>query len=270
MQISGKRIVITGAASGIGKALLELLSEIPETRIVAADLKAETIPAQVGRVYPLCCDLSTQEGTDLIIRHAIDVMGGVDLYIANAGFAYYEQLPVGADWKRLEKIYSTNVLTPIYSFQKVRELAAGKPFRVVVTASAMGYLAIPGYAIYGATKASLVSFADAFRWELKDPCALTLLNPIATRTSFFRQGKSDAPLPFPSQTPEYVAHYVLRAIQADQPNIFPSKIFRLTLLLNRILPLVGWVYQYYQNWILRRWTAKKEAEASSRSCDQSA
>lgn len=253
MNLAGKKIVVTGAGSGIGRALVQELLKKDGVRILAVDLNISAIP-QSPAVTTLACDLSVPEGTDLVIQKAQDSMGGIDVYFANAGFAYYEQIGP-ADWNRLQRIYGTNVLTPIYTFQKVREQAAGKPFRVVVTASAMGYLAIPGYAVYGATKASLVSFTDALRWELQDPCALTLLNPIATRTKFFTHSTGNAPTPWPSQTPEQVARAAIRGVEADRAVIFPSFIFRMTLFFNRLLPWVGWIYQWHQDWILRRWHA---------------
>lgn len=257
MILSGKKIVVTGAGSGIGLALVFELLKKDGVQILAVDLNINAIP-QRPNVAALACDLSVPEGTDQVIAKAQDHMGGIDVYFANAGFAYYEQIGA-ADWNRLQRIYGTNVLTPIYTFQKVREAAAGKPFRVVATASAMGYLPIPGYAVYGATKASVVSFTEALRWELDDPCALTLVNPIATRTSFFTHATGKAPMPWPSQTPEQVARAAVRGVETDRAVIFPSFIFRLTLFFNRILPAVGWAYQWHQDWILKRHHAAKRA-----------
>jgi short-subunit dehydrogenase len=259
MKLTGKKIVVTGAGSGIGRALVLELLKKDDVRILAVDLNISGVP-QSPRIAALACDLSVPEGTDQVMEKALELMGGVDIYFANAGFAYYEQLG-SADWQRLERIYGTNVLTPIYTFQRVREHAAGKPFRVVVTASAMGYLAIPGYAVYGATKASLVSFTDALRWELPDPCALTLLNPIATRTQFFTHATGKAPTPWPSQTPEQVARAAVRGVEADRAVIFPSFIFQMTLFFHRLLPVVGWAYQWHQRWILRRYHAARQAAA---------
>ncbi len=257
MNLAGKRIVVTGAGSGIGRALVQELLKKDGVRILAVDLNTSAVPSS-PQVTSLACDLSVPDGTDLVIQKAREIMGGIDVYFANAGFAYYEE--VGSpDWNRLQRIYGTNVLTPIYTFQKVRDLAAGQPFRVVVTASAMGYLPIPGYAVYGATKASLVSFTEALRWELQDRCALTLLNPIATRTKFFTHSTGKAPTPWPSQTPEHVARVAVRGVEADRAVIFPSLIFRLTLFFNRLLPAVGWIYQWHQEWILKRWHAAMQS-----------
>jgi short-subunit dehydrogenase len=262
MKLEGIRVVITGANSGIGLALLVELAKLPHNRILAVDLRADNIPAS-PTIKTLVADLSEAQGTDLAVSTAEAWMGGIDLYFANAGFAHYEEVG-GPDWERLRKIYHTNVLTALYSFQKVREAAAGAPFRVVLTASAMGYLPIPGYAVYGATKASLVSFCEAARFGLEDPCSLTLLNPIATRTAFFQHGASSAPVPFPSQTPEQVARRVLHALRRDTRDIFPSYLFRVMLVLKSVLPWVPKLYQLRQQAILTKWQRKHAAEGAPR------
>jgi len=251
MKLEGLRVVITGANSGIGLAILRELTALPGTRILAVDLRVDQIPVR-PTIETLVADLSDASGTDAAVEAARTFMGGIDLYFANAGYAHYEELG-GPDWEKLRKIYQTNVLTAMYSFQKVRESAAGAPFRVVLTASAMAYLPIPGYAVYGATKASLVSFAESARFGLADPCSLTLLNPIATRTAFFQHGTSTVPTPFPSQLPEQVARHVVRALRRDTKDIFPSFLFRIMLALRSVLPFVPKLYQLRQQAVLSRW-----------------
>jgi uncharacterized protein len=251
MRLEHTRVVITGANSGIGRALLHELVELPGVRILAVDLRVDNIPA-LPAVRTLVADLSEAAGTDAAVQAACDFMGGIDLYFANAGYAHYEAVG-GPDWEKLRKIYQTNVLTAMYSFQKVRELAAGAPYRVVLTASAMGYLPIPGYAVYGATKASLVSFVEAARFGLSDPCSLTLLNPIATRTAFFERSGTSVPTPFPSQRPEQVARAVVKALRRDTADIFPSRLFRIMLTLRSVVPFVARLYQLRQQAILTKW-----------------
>jgi short-subunit dehydrogenase len=251
MKLEGIRVVITGANSGIGLAILNELAKLPGTRILAVDLRVDNIPS-LPTIKSLVADLSEAAGTDEAVQVATSWLGGIDLYFANAGYAHYEEIG-SPDWEKLRKIYQTNVLTAMYSFQKVREAAAGQPYRVVITASAMGYLPIPGYAVYGATKASLVSFAEAARFELADKCSLTLLNPIATRTAFFTHGKATAPTPFPSQLPEQVARQVVRALRRDVRDIFPSYLFRILLAVGPLLPFIPKLYQLQQHAILSKW-----------------
>jgi len=262
VKLEGARVVITGANSGIGHALLTELVKLADTRILAVDLRVDNIP-NLPTIKTLVADLSSAEGTDTAVQVAQAWLGGIDLYFANAGYAHYEELG-GPDWDKLRKIFHTNVLTALYTFQKVREAAAGKPFRVVLTASAMAYLPIPGYAVYGATKAALVSFAESARFGLADPCSLTLLNPIATRTAFFQQGQATAPTPFPAQTPQQVAKRALRALRRDQRDIFPSSTFRLMLAVRPFLPWALRLYQRWQQATLSKWVHRANGQGTRR------
>jgi uncharacterized protein len=254
VKLEGRTIVITGAASGIGRALLEQVQGLPGVSILAVDLDPSSIREIPGRVWVRGVDISQAQNIDDLLDTARTLLGPIDLFFANAGFAYYGFYE-DDQWESIERIYATNVMAPIYTFQKLRSLQGERPFRLVATASAMGFLPIPGYALYAATKASLVSFVQGLRFELDDPRMFTLVYPIATRTRFFKTG---APTPWPSQSSEHVAKAMLAAIRADRKDVFPSKVFRLTLLLNRLCPLVGWLYQKQQLWALRRWGRRRD------------
>ena len=161
MQIEGKRIVLTGAASGIGRAVLNLLAGYA-VQVWAVDRDARglaDLPAGRAQITPYVCDLGQPDAVDALFESACRVMGGVDLFIANAGFAYYERIEA-ADWEHIERIYRVNVFSPLYSLEKMRQLNAGRPYKVVITASAMGRLALPGYALYSSTKGTLHRFAE--------------------------------------------------------------------------------------------------------------
>ncbi len=259
MRIAGQRIVITGAASGIGRATLARLAQHP-ARILAADVDADRL-AQVlhdlagapAQIAPLACDLANQACMDGLFDYALATLGGVDIFIANAGFAYYELLE-RADWERLERIFRVNVFAPIYAAVKMRELSAERPYKMVITASAMGLLAIPGYAVYGATKAALDRFAEGYRLELDDPARLMLVYPIGTRTGFFSAAApSAAPQPWPTQSAEQVARAIIRGIERDRQVVHPSRLFQLVLIADRFLPFVRRIEQWIEQRRFRGW-----------------
>lgn len=260
MDISGKRIVLTGAASGIGRALLEALAHFP-CHILAADVSGDELQEAALRLTdapahlaaPLVCDLSTQDGVEQLLAAAEARLGGVDLFIANAGFAYYGYCDA-PDWQALERIFRLNVLSPLYAAQAMRAQHQEQPYKVVIMASAMAFWALPGYAVYGATKAAVDRFAEGFRLELDDPRRLAIVYPISTRTRFFaRAAAHSAPLPWPSQTPEQVARAVIRGIERDAQSIFPSRLFALLRQLERLLPGLRRLAQWRERRQLARW-----------------
>jgi short-subunit dehydrogenase len=257
MQITHKNIILTGAASGIGKALLEQLLAFEGVRILAVDLNEVGIIAE--NVIPYQCDVSQQSEIDRFFEFAIAQFHTIDIFIANAGFAYYEEIST-PDWQRIEKIFQVNVFAPIYSFQKMKQLNAGREYFVMMTASAMAKLAIPGYALYGATKAALDRFEDAYRFENQDLGCLSLIYPIATKSNFFNRStnfsRKDVPVPYPSQTPEQVAKAMIKGILHNQTHVFPSKLFQFGRFFQKLFEVISYPYQYFYAKELKKWKKK--------------
>lgn len=259
MRIDHSHIILTGAASGIGAATLTRLSRRPcdilavdrdEPRLLAT---LDRLAAAQARIVPCTAHLGMRAEVDRIFEEALHRLGPIDLFIANAGFAYYERLE-RADWRRMEALLDVNVISPLYSAVKMGELNADRPHRTVIVASAMGRLAIPGYALYSGSKAALHRFAEAYRLELADPTSLTLVYPIGTRTRFFNSdGGRAAPHPWPTQSAEQVARALVRGVEHDQKDIYPSSLFRLVLLADRCLPFVRRIEQAIEGVRFRRW-----------------
>lgn len=260
MNISQKSIIITGAASGIGAALLQQFNGV-DCFITAVDLNkhalAKTCAALENSkaiIFQYVGDISNPEAVDGMFCAALEQFGKIDLFIANAGFAYYEKLET-ADWAHIEKIYQVNTISSIYSILKMKEINQSHPFRVVVIASGMAKLGLPGYALYAATKASVDHFIATYRWEMSDPTALSVVFPIATKTNFFEHNRTNAaPIPWPSQSADYVAQQIYRGIQKDQSSIYPSRMFWFIYLLGRWFPFIYKIEQMiekrrFENWL---------------------
>jgi short-subunit dehydrogenase len=269
MDVKNKRIVITGAASGIGKALVRLLVAV-DCNLLVVDRNTEALSSlmddlshQEATIFSYICDIGDQNQLDELFEFAIEKMNGIDIFIANAGFAYYEQL-VKADWERMDQIFKVNVYSPINTAVRMKQLNPDTPYKIVVTASAIGKLGLPGYALYAATKSAIDRFAEAYRFELEDPSSLTLVYPIATRTNFFQQAsKNLAPTPWPSQTPQQVALAILKGIKDDSKSIYPSGLYRIFFLLGRLFPFLYQLEQQIELQRFKRWTRENAGEESA-------
>lgn len=259
MNLNGKNIILTGAGSGIGREVLAQLRRYDCT-VMAADLNAGSIEAVPGRVIPWSGDLSSPEAVDRLFQEAVAAMGCVDLFIANAGFAYYEEIGQ-ADWRHIERIYRINTFSPIYAAEKMKDLNGSRPYNVAVTASAMAYLSLPGYSLYSATKASLRGFAEAYRYELGSDQHFQVIYPIATRTNFFNHA-GDSPVPFPSQDSRLVAQRIIRGIERDRKSIFPSYLFRLLMIKNRFMPLALVIERQLEFLRFRNWRQSRQSTAT--------
>ncbi len=251
MDLNGKKIILTGASSGIGAAVLEQLKAY-EIDILVGDLSPENV-ATGERCSAIKCDVSEQKNIDKLFKEAEKKLGGVDIFIANAGFAYYEVIQK-ADYSHIEKIYRVNVMAPLYAALKMQEINKNREHRTVITASAMGKLALPGYALYSSTKAALDSFAFSFRNEIDDRSSLSLVYPIATKTEFFKVAAGDStPVPFPTQTAEQVAKAIINGIKRNKKSIFPSFLFRAMMAIDRFIPIVFPIYIYIETRKLKKW-----------------
>ena len=230
--MQNKRIVITGASSGIGADLVSLLS--PENKIFAVARNIQNIPEN-SNVKAFSCDVSKSENLDKLFDAAISELGDIDFFFANAGFAYYEKIEK-ADWQHNEEIFNTNVFSVFYSLQKLKEIKKDKPFNFIVTASAISHLPYPGYALYSATKFALRGYADAYRYELSVNQHLSLVYPVATYTQFFNVASAEA-MPWPRQKSIAVAKAAIRGASKSKKHIYPSFLFRTGMIINGIIPI---------------------------------
>ncbi len=257
MRIDGHRIVVTGASSGIGRAVMEELAR-RDAMVLGVARRAELIREHIGamtgaraRMEALAGDLSRKEDVDALFDEARRKWGGIDIFIANAGVPYYECIE-SADWERLAYIFRLNVYAVVYALEKLIEDGRGRDIHFVIVASGQSLLAIPGYSLYAATKAALERFVEAYRFEVPPGPGLTIVYPVATATNFFRVAGEGTPVPWPLQTAGHVARSIIRGIEKNRKRVYPSKLLRLTMAVNGLL-LVGRGYQEVQARKFREW-----------------
>jgi uncharacterized protein len=263
MDLAAKRIVVTGAASGIGRALLWQLASQP-VQIVAADRDGDGLGRAIAqarqpasRVVAFVGDLGQPQAVDDLFALSVQEMGGIDLFFANAGFGYCERLE-RPDWSHIEAIFATNVFSPIYTLAKMAEINPQREHRVVITASVLGRIGLEGYALYSATKAALDRFAEAYHLSAGRTGQLTLVFPLAVRTGFF-EAAGGAPLPRPSQSAEQAARAILRGVERDRKSIYTSGWLPILLFLDRILPPARRMFQALDSRAFRAWWANKHS-----------
>ena len=259
--LKGKNIVITGASSGIGKELLDRLSApANHNRVFATSRTIEKLSGYGKNVTLFNCDVSTKEGVDSFMEKAQYVLGKIDILIANAGAPYYEKFDY-VDWDRVSNIFNLNTISPIYTYTKYLEHLKGRPGHIVFTISAMGEMAIPGYALYAATKFAMKGFQEAVRLEAPRNIKITAVYPVSTATNFFMVGGDgiDVGQPFPLQKADVVADRMISGIEKAKKHIYPCKVFQPSKVLMDTLPPVKSVYWGMEKKRLKRFLEKKAA-----------
>ena len=241
-MLTNRKIVLTGAGSGIGLEVLKILAAAEGNKIFAVDKDISRIKDFGENVIPFEIDVSSQAAVDKIFEEADKALGFIDIFYANAGYPYYEVIDY-VNWDRAERMFATNVLSPIYSYEKYREYLHGMPGHYAITVSAIGKMAMPGYALYSASKFAMHGFQQGLRFELPKNMKLTCLYPIATDTGFFKAANEKVfEKPFPVQTPQHVAKKMVEGLEKGAKSVNPSNLFTLSGVLFALVPPVKSVY----------------------------
>ena len=251
MDLENKRIVLTGASSGIGLHLLKVISQIKGTQIIAVGRRMDNIP-EVENIIPYCADISIEEEVHGLFRFSIEKLGGIDIFFANAGYSYYEKIEK-ASWQHVESIFATNVISPVYSLSRMIELNKSSEFMVVITCSVIGKLPFPGFSLYTGTKFALDGFNSAMQYEMPQNGHLMMVYPVATYTDFFNRAGENANMPWPRQRTGTVVNAVLKGIAKNKKRVYPFPLIRPILYLMNIFPFIYDIYHGIQKRKLEKW-----------------
>lgn len=183
--------VITGASSGIGFELARQCVEHGFDAIVCAEDRriedvAELLRASGTIVEPVQADLATFEGNEVLARAILDTGQPVEALLLNAGIGVNGAF-IETSLEEELRVIGLNCASVVHVAKRVvPEMAANGRGRVLITASIASTSPEPYLAVYGATKAFDLSFAEALRVELKDTgVTVTALQPGTTDTEFF-------------------------------------------------------------------------------------
>jgi len=161
MDLKGKIAVVTGAASGIGRAAALRFAQEGAAGLVLADLDADGLKPVADAVKGLAvaCDVSREADIQRVVGEAEKKFGRIDVYFSNAGIVQRGGLESSdAEWERNWKIH---VMAHVWAARAVVEkmVARGGGY-FLITASAAGLLNIVESATYGVTKHGAVAFAE--------------------------------------------------------------------------------------------------------------
>lgn len=243
MQLEGKRALITGAGSGIGRALAIEASRRGMTVALCgrrADALAETVSmmSPSGRHMRLRGDITNPAVRRGMRDHLWQQWGGLDVLVNNAGIVPVGPLACVTD-AELEQVMAINVVTPLALTREMLPLLRrATPSRIVNVGSMLGDIPYPLFAAYSASKCALRGLSIALRREFEPyGIGVTYAAPRATKTS---AANAMAPLVEPMQMrldePDRVAAQIWRGVTKDLDSTYGKGPERLFVLLQRLFP----------------------------------
>lgn len=190
--------VVTGASSGIGYELArECIENNFDVLICASDARgiheaAQHLGAAGAVVIPVAADLSTMEGNQKLVREIEAAGRPVDALLLNAGIGVHGPFVETPLDEEIDSIMLNCVSIVHVAKSIIPQMVVRGKGRVLVTASVASTSPMPFMAVYGATKAFDLQFAEALRTELEDTgVTVTALQPGATDTEFFERAEME-------------------------------------------------------------------------------
>jgi short-subunit dehydrogenase len=245
--LAGSRMLVTGASSGIGRALAELAAR-RGARVVLTARSAETLRQIVDSlsrdgcdVLAHCGDVTIEQDRRRMLETVAERLGGLDILVNNAGILATGHF-CDATADRLRQIMETNFFAAAELMrQAIPMLRHGVRPTIVNIASITGRRGVPARPEYSASKFALIGLSEAVRAELaKDAINVLVVNPCFVNTqlecntleSKARREWQDRKL----ISPHAVADRILHAILRRRHEVTIGGSGKLLLLVNRLFP----------------------------------
>ncbi|NMP23648.1 SDR family NAD(P)-dependent oxidoreductase [Sulfobacillus harzensis] len=190
MEFDGQVAVVTGGASGIGRATAERLAELGAAVVVAdiemrgAESVARSIQESGGKAIAIGLDVRRKEDNVSLVERTVSHYGKLDIAFANAGIPQAATPLEAVDGNDIERLLDINIRGVVYLAQAAAPVFKSQKAGVfVATASTAGVRPRPGIQVYSATKGAVIAFVRALALEWAPygvrACAVS---PVATDT----------------------------------------------------------------------------------------
>ena len=168
-SISGKVVLITGPARGIGEETARQLAA-RGARLSLVGMEPERLAALAAELGPAHawfeCDVTDQAGLDRAVGGTVDALGGIDVVVANAGIASNGTVAV-TPVEALARTIEVNLIGVVRTVSATLPHVVERRGYYLLVSSAAALAALPGMSAYAASKAGVEMFANGFRLEVK-------------------------------------------------------------------------------------------------------
>lgn len=248
-QLSGKRALVTGAASGIGQAIaIELAAQGTHLLLADRDELGMARTAEMIGDGSICVDTyhydaERPEEIASLARFAESLEGGVDILINNAGVTYRgptDRMQV----QHWERMLDVNLYAPIRLTHELLPMLLGRrEVHLLNVCSVLGLVGLPKVSAYNTAKFGLVGYTESLRSEYgPQGVGVTALCPGLVRTNLFNASMSNGherqkhPPRWTTTTPERVARAAVKAIRSNRRMVVMEPVARVTYAAKRFVP----------------------------------
>ncbi len=243
IRYENRTALITGASSGIGRAFAETLSSKGANVILVARSKAklDALAAKIRRsnqvtVHVIVADLSKEDGPRRVHEATKRLRRDVDVLINNAGFGTYgpfHTIPAGEDHDEIMLNVAAVVRLTHVFLPAMLERHTGI---IVNVASGAAFQAAPYMAVYGASKAFVLSFSEALWAEYRGQgISVLALCPGPTDTGFFKVARNEDAVAGRKRSPQAVVDTALRALDRGRSSAIDGGLLRLGIFSERLV-----------------------------------
>jgi NAD(P)-dependent dehydrogenase (short-subunit alcohol dehydrogenase family) len=207
VQIKGKRVLITGASRGLGRALVTAFVEAGASEVIAGARKPEDREAlKAPGVTPVQLDVTIADDVEELVH-----LGAIEILVNNAGVAGFGN-PLTMDFAAVQEEIAVNYLGVLRVTRAVApKMIAQRDGVIVNVATAFAKVNLPIVGTYCATKAALLSLGQALRAYLSEHNVRVITVMPTTIDTDMSKGAD-----VPKMTKEYVAREILAAIREER------------------------------------------------------
>ena len=222
MQVTGKVIVVTGGASGIGEGLCRRFAQEGAKAVAVVDIDEEGAKAVADEIEGIAikCDVSKEDEIINMVEETEEKSGPIDMFCSNAGIAILGGIEAPNEgW---QSIWEINVMSHIYTARAVIPgmIERGGGY-FLITGSAAGLLSQIGSAPYSVTKHAAIGLAENIAITYGDQgIKVSVLCPQAVRTKMIAGDGGVAGVDGMME-PEQVADSVMEALEEERFLILP-------------------------------------------------
>ena len=258
MHLKNARVIVTGASSGIGRAIaIEFARRGARVALAsrnrsALEEVAASIKAQGGTAVVIPTDLTADGAVKEMADGAIRELGGIDILVNNAGRGMSASIG-DASSADVEALFELNVLAAAAAIRAVVPIMRAQRSGMIINISSMaGRVVVPRIGYYSASKFALTAIGDALRME-ESHRGIKVMNVFpGTTVSRFGENRlgsrgRQAHQVLPPVPAEKVARRVAQAVERDQRSVYISWFP------DRVALAVKWLAPWAITAVLRRW-----------------